>query len=619
MPTLRAMFRLYDGYTSVVDRINRSNDDAAEKMSRTSRAADDVNKTIKKSGKSSESAVRQNNKLGQSFDGIADSARGANNSILKLVGAIASLAAVKKGMDITDDFINSTARLSMINDGQQTPGELQVKVFEAASRSRGGYNDMAAAVAKMNLLAGDSFSSNDEAIGFTEILQKSLKVSGAGTSEQQSAFLQLTQAMAAGKLQGDEFRSVMENAPMVAEAIARYMGKTKGELKELSSQGLITADIIKNAMFEAGEDIEAKFAQMPMTFADVGTLMANNLLQKFGTTMEKINGIANSGGFRKLLDAFNSLVDKAAGGVNQLTDAFIRGDPVVKAFFATAVIGAAVWAAAMITGAVASLAAVWPLLLIAGVIVAVILGLNQMGMTFAEIFGGIGAVLGGFYAVVYNIIAGVWNLFISLAEFITNLFNDPVGSIINLFVNMGISIMEVLQSIAKAVDDLFGTSFASEIGKTMALLRSVGDSVKKDNYKSLDDMRMQTKDIMDTALVWQDKGSLAGNFLDEWDFGIALAGKESGPGLGTLGNPAVFKGTGNGGKVEVDMADEDIQFLRDLAQRDYIANIATNTLAPNIRVEFTGQINRDVDLDSLGSKVGMILRDELERAPEGVY
>lgn len=478
---------------------------------------------------------------------------------------------------------------------------------------------MAAAVAKMNLLAGDSFSSNDEAIGFTEILQKSLKVSGAGTSEQQSAFLQLTQAMAAGKLQGDEFRSVMENAPMVADAIARYMGKTKGELKELSSQGLITADIIKNAMFEAGEDIEAKFAQMPMTFADVGTLMANNLLQKFGPTMEKINGIANSGGFRKLLDAFNSLVDKAAGGVNQLTDAFIRGDPIVKAFFAAAVIGAAVWAAAMITGALASLAAVWPLLLIVGVIVAVILGLNQMGMTFAEIFGGIGAVLGGFYAVVYNIIAGVWNLFISLAEFISNLFNDPVGSIINLFVNMGISIMEVLQSIAKAVDDLFGTSFASEIGKTMAFLRSVGDSVKKDNYKSLDDMRMQTKDIMDTALVWQDKGSLAGNFLDEWDFGSALAGKESGPGLGTLGNPAVFKGTGNGGKVEVDMADEDIQFLRDLAQRDYIANIATNTLAPSIRVEFTGQINRDVDLDSLGNKVGMILRNELERAPEGVY
>ena len=165
-------------------------------------------------------------------------------------------------MDLTDTYTNTSARLSMITDSMEEQKQLQRDIFAAANRSRGSYIEMANASAKLKMLAGDTFGSNLEAVGFSELLTKSLKVSGAGKAEQNSAFLQLTQAMTSGKLQGDEFRSVMENAPMVADAIAKYMGKSKSELKDLSSKGVITADIIKGAMFNAADEINDKFAKI---------------------------------------------------------------------------------------------------------------------------------------------------------------------------------------------------------------------------------------------------------------------------------------------------------------------------------------------------------------------
>lgn len=617
MPTLSATFQLFDRFSSYATKITKSADAASEKMLDTSKSADKVNGSIQLAGVGFDKASKSANKMSRGLGMTAANSDKANNSLKRLIGTIASMAAIKKGIDITDDYINSTARLRMVNDGTQTTDELQQKVFDAAGRSRGSYTDMASAVSKMNLLAGDSFSGNDEAIKFTELLQKSLKVSGAGTSEQQSAFLQLTQAMAAGKLQGDEFRSIMENAPMVADAIAKHMGKSKGELKDLSSKGLITADIIKEAMFKAGDDIEEKFAEMPMTFSDIGISMSNKMMQSFAPVMEKINGMINSNGMRRVLNGFSSGIEMVAQGFNQLLDAIQQGDPIVKAFFTTAIIMTAAWATGMLIAAAASLAAAWPLLLIVGIIAVIILGLNQMGVTFAEIFEIAGGIIGGFYAVVYNIIAGIWNIFVSIAEFIANVFNDPLGAIVNLFVNMALSVMGILKSIAKAIDDLFGTSFASKINEKMAMLQYVGNNAKSENYKSLDDMRMGTKDIMGTSFDWSQKGREMGSFIDDWDFG----GLEdmAGDGFATQSNPATIKGIGKNGNVEVNMADEDIQFMRDLAQRDYIAKIANNTLAPNIKVEFTGQITRDVDLDSLGDKVGAILKDELERAPEGVH
>lgn len=199
--------------------------------------------------------------------------------------------------NLSDQMAQIRSRINLINDGSQTTVEIMDKIYAASQRSRGGYLEMADSVAKLNMLAKDAFSSNDEAIFFVEQLNKQFKISGASVEEATSAMYQLTQAMASGKLQGDEFRSIMENAPMLAQSIAQEMGMSVGQLKELSSQGLITADIIKNALYGSAEETNQKFAEIPMTFADIGQSIQNQFIQAFTPVLEQLASITSSSDF----------------------------------------------------------------------------------------------------------------------------------------------------------------------------------------------------------------------------------------------------------------------------------------------------------------------------------
>lgn len=231
---------------------------------------------------------------------------GQVNKGLQFAGAVTGIGiaatAVKDvataAAQTADQLTSIRSRINLINDGTQTTAEIMDKVFDAAQRSRGSYVDMADSVAKLNMLAKDAFSSNDEAIMFVEQLNKQFKVSGASIEESSAAMYQLTQAMAAGKLQGDEFHSIMENAPMLAQSIAQEMGLTVGQLKDMSSQGLITADIIKEALFNSAEETNAKFAEIPMTFAEVGQSIQNEMLLAFQPILEQLSAIPQNGDFQ---------------------------------------------------------------------------------------------------------------------------------------------------------------------------------------------------------------------------------------------------------------------------------------------------------------------------------
>lgn len=231
---------------------------------------------------------------------------GQVNKGLQFAGAVTGISlaatAVKDvataAAQTADQLTSVRSRINLINDGTQTTAEIMDKVFDAAQRSRGSYVDMADSVAKLNMLAKDAFSSNDEAIMFVEQLNKQFKVSGASIEESSAAMYQLTQAMAAGKLQGDEFHSIMENAPMLAQSIAQEMGLTVGQLKDMSSQGLITADIIKEALFNSAEETNAKFAEIPMTFAEVGQSIQNEMLLAFQPVLEQLSAIPQNGDFQ---------------------------------------------------------------------------------------------------------------------------------------------------------------------------------------------------------------------------------------------------------------------------------------------------------------------------------
>lgn len=254
-------------------------------------------------------------KSGAAFAGAAMGIEAAGRALKDM-----AVSAVKT----TDQLTQLRARIDLINDGSQSTAEIMDKVFSAANRSRGSFLDMADSVAKLNLLAKDAFTSNDEAIYFVEQLNKQFKIAGAGVQETTSAMYQLTQAMAAGKLQGDEFRSIMENAPMLAQSIAQEMGLSVGQLKEMSSQGLITADIIKNALFNSAEETNAKFAEIPMTFQDIGTKLQNDLIAAFQPVMEELGNMTSSDAFMSVLNelAFSFKIVAAAA---QVSIAIIKG------------------------------------------------------------------------------------------------------------------------------------------------------------------------------------------------------------------------------------------------------------------------------------------------------
>lgn len=689
MPTLNAMFKLIDGYSSQINRMISRTDAAMTKMLGASRAADGLSDAIGKTGKKSKESAPKTKSYGDGLENMGRKAERANGKLRTLIGTMASLAALKGGMDATDTYTNTSARLSMITSSPEEQTALKGDIFAAARRSRGDYTDMANAVAKMKMLAGDTFGTNQEAVGFTELLNKSLKVSGAGQAEQNSAFLQLTQAMAAGKLQGDEFRSVMENAPMVANAISQYMGVSKGELKELSSDGVITADIIKNAMFQAADDINGKFDSIPRTFADVWTGIKNTGIQAFGGIMIRVNEMLNSdigqsvignltgaiylaadaadlflGGLELIAENMD-LIAPIAGGlvaafvayntVLAVTNGLELASATAKGIHAAATNVQAA-ATAMQSGVTfmatvrqygfnAALAAcpitwiVGGLILITSLFYAGVAAVNHFAGTSISATGMIvgalftaGALIGNLFIGGYNFLVGIWidvtNLFISFAEFFANFLNNPVLAIMNLIADLANFVMGVLSSLAKAIDTVFGSNLSSMVNSWSDSVNDFKDGISKDStisYERIDKTKLQFDGISYKDAYNKGYG-LGKTFGDKASGLLSGFGSKDGIGgseidfsqLATAGNPAVIKGTGKGGAVKVETEKEDIEWMRKLAERDYVARIAQNTLAPNIRVEFSGPITKEADTDSVMSHVVEELREIIETAPEGV-
>ena len=218
-----------------------------------------------------------------------------------LLGKIKSIASAYLGMKtvtglvgLSDTITQTDARLSMMNDGLQTTAELNDMIYASAQRSRGSYLATADAVAKLGLMAGDAFSSNKETIAFMEQVNKQFKIAGTSAQGIDAAMLQLTQAMGSGVLRGEEYNSILEQAPNIIQAIAKYLDVPKGQLKEMAADGKITADIVKAAMFACADETNAKFESMPKTWSDIWTSMKNRAIKALDPVLAKINQLANS-------------------------------------------------------------------------------------------------------------------------------------------------------------------------------------------------------------------------------------------------------------------------------------------------------------------------------------
>lgn len=610
MATLKAMFKLFDGYTSTIQKINKKTDEATNKLLKASGSTDNFNKKLEATGVS---------------------AGNASNGLGKFISLAALVAGTLKGMNTADEYTNTASRLALINDGLQTQSELQDKIFSAADRAKGSYSDMASAISKMGLMASESFTSNDELIAFTELIQKGFKVGGASQSEQSSAMLQLTQAMSAGKLQGDEFRSIMENAPMIADAIAKYTGKSKGELKELSSKGLITSDIIKNAMFEAADGINNKFDTMPMTFADIWNKIKNGGLQAFDKVITKVNQLINTEGVQKFVSIIITGFDLASQAVGWFIDNINAMAPilgVIAGVYLAGIIGKLIamiplWGA----NAIGVLKVAWPILLVVGIIAIAISAARQLGATWEEIFGFVGGVVGTFATFFYNIFVTIWNVVAAFINFFGNAFKNPVAAVEILFNDLMIAVLGFIKTMLQGIEDLINKIPGVEIDITSGISDfgdKVADRTQKIKNESEWEEIVKTKEFMDYSDGYS-KGSSMGKQISN-SIGDTLSSfteSLTGDGFdlsnfGTGSNPLVVEGTGSNGKIDVNMADEDLQYLRDIAERDYINKFSTATLAPNITVTF-GDIHEEADADKVAGRIKKILQEEIAMASEGVY
>lgn len=261
--------------------------------------------------------VEQNN-FNKSLNQGVNKADSLFSKIKSFLGLYAGIQTLRMGLDVSDNLSQTMARLDLMNDGKQTTDQLQQAIFQSAQNSRAGFLDTASVVSKLGLLAPQAFNSNMETVKFSELMAKSFKVGGASTQEQTSGMYQLTQAMASGKLQGDEFRSIMENAPLLAQAISKYTGKSMGDLKDMSKDGLITSDVIKNAVFAMSDEINTKFNSIPMTFGDVVNKIKNNAANSFMGISSTMSNIFNSERFQSFIDGVSSVIDKAFTMINWL-------------------------------------------------------------------------------------------------------------------------------------------------------------------------------------------------------------------------------------------------------------------------------------------------------------
>lgn len=647
MATLKAMFKLFDGYSATIDKIDKKTSATTDKILKASGATDKLNTKLQSTGAS---------------------AGNASSGLGKLITVVASYATAIKGMSIADEYTNTNARLGLITDSQKEQLDLQNKIFASADRSKGSYSAMAAAVSKIGITASEAFSSNgilntDELVAFTELIQKGFKVGGASTTEQSSGMLQLTQAMGAGKLQGDEFRSIMENAPMVADAIAKYMGKSKGELKQMSSDGVITADIIKNAMFAASDDINDKFAEMPYTFADIWNKIKNGATKAFGPLIKRVNKIINSEKFQGFTDGVISgfymianVADKVLNGLGGVYDYISTNWPKLVPIIMAAV---AAWGAYKLA-LLAVQAAQWAMNIASminpiGLVIILVVALAAAFVLlwekcdwFRELYVNmwktnmkIGIKAYNLFAKIGNFMRDVWNSLIDaqinfseatrngMSAFVDIIAESIKGAINNFsnFINVIGLAVDAYNSMAKAAGldtiefDVSAKGLSDMVDSAASLakdgINGAFDKANKLNTGLKFDKKMKTINEKKALALVDTAGDLIKNFsVTGWlgdTFEDALKAFDK---LKDDDTVVPVKGTGTDGKVDVNMSDEDIQYLRDIAERDYINKFSTATLAPNISIKF-GNVTKEADANKVAGRIKKILQEEIAISANG--
>ena len=715
MGTIRAAVALYDGVTSPLQSMHKAMGvvlNTFEAMQQASGRAVDT------------AAIREAReewaKAGTAFDAIEENIRNANNeqqnfnnsirggsnsangllSIIKKVAiAAGGIAGINKVLNISDELASTKARLNLLVDDGGSVEALEQKIMASAQRSRSAYFDTASAVAKLGLNAGNAFGGNmDQVIAFMEQVNKQFVIGGATAQEQSNAMIQLTQAMAAGALRGEELNSILDGAPGIARAIEKYMGIAEGSIKTVAQEGKVTAEVVKNAMFAMADETNAKFDSMPKTWAQIWVDMKNQALSMFAPILTKINQLGNSAKFQKLttglingLAAVANVASSALDILIAVASVFVdnwgiiqplvlgiaaamllyngylitnnaitaisnaqKGIAAVKAYkaaVANTTLAATEKAEAMakasataaqygFNAALLACPLTWILLIIIAVIAAIymiVAAINKLtGSTISAtgIICGVVAMAGAFVlncaiGVLNAIIQAIWTIFVApflgIVEWILNVCNggfnsfgdavaNLIGQIIGWFLNLG-------KVVTTIIDAIFGTDWTSGLESLQSAVTSWG---KNENAITLD-KNAPTIDYRATYSGAWDAGYDFGQGIDDKIGGMFDASGLDSMGAFDLSNTldGIYGNTGDTAANTaatadaLDIAEEDLAYLRDIAEREAINRFTT----AEIKVEQHNEnhISKDADLDGIMDAWANDFAEKLEVSEEGVH
>lgn len=592
------------------------------------RAAATAEKEAERQARAAAKAQKEYNQSMESGTGSADR---LTTSVKRLVGGYIGMQSVKGLLQMSDTLISTTARLDMVNDGLQTTAQLNSMIFQSANRARGSYTEMSAMVSKLGLLAGNAFGSTQEIVAFAEQLNKQMAISGTSTMEGQAAMLQLTQAMASGVLRGEELNSILEQTPMIAQTIANYLGVNVGQMREMASEGAITADIVKNAMFAAAEETNAKFEEMPMTWGQVWTIFGNYATKALTPVLTALSWVANNlgiiaplvlgvgGAFAVFQVAANWTKIAAAatgiyhGAVTLLSVGFgvLRGST-----------NAAAVAQMTYNSALFACPLTWVLMglaLIVGALYAGVAAYNHFTGASVSATGIIAGVMSMLGAHVYNTVAFMYNGFAVFANFIGNVFNNPVAAVKVLFYDLAQTVLGYLLNIANGIEGLVNkipgvtVDLTSGVESWINNLGAKSAAVKESSGWKEYFSPMEYKDYGSAFSSGYDKGS---NFFSNI-FGGGVGAdpgnfSAGGASLGDINDKLDGIGKDVGSiKKSVDMSKEDIKLMVDMATQRYVNKINLTAQTPVITVNGANTGNTEADRKAMADVMALILQEQL--------
>lgn len=629
------------------------------------------------------------------------------DTIKSAVAAYVSIQSVGKILNMSDELTQTTSRLDMMNSSfneingtANETSELVNMVYAAAQDARGSFGDMASVVARFGNNARDAFGSSEEVVAFADLVQKQMTIAGASTQEAANAELQLSQALGSGVLRGDELNSIFEQAPNLIQNIADYLDAPIGQIREMASEGELSADVVKAAIFAAADDINGKFEQMPMTWGQAWTKMQNAAVMTFQTVLQRINDAANSDVLADLTDgvidamgvmanivlntfdmmvsagsfvadnwsvispiiygvvaawvAYNSVLItyNTIQTISNTLSAISTARSAIKAGASLAEAAATETATGAQVGFNAALLAcpiTWIVVLVIALIAGIIALCNWIAKTTDITNSGLGliaGVLATFVAFNINLILGLINTIISLAINFYNmganfaaafgiLFDDPVAAIKATILSLFNFIVHVVAEAAVLLDTVFGShlsdvvsGFQSDIqAKIDATIESAGgDTAKTLNPNDYMLARVNYSDAFNTG------ASLGDGLADKIsNFSLSdLFGKVDIPNPDdyTSGFGDAIKNTGLGSNVSdisdntsaikdsVDISNEDLKYLRDIAEQEAINRFTT----AEIKVDMSGMsntVNNTNDLDGIVDGLTTKVLEAMETVKEG--